>query len=462
MAAAEKTGVPAIGIFCRGFTESGVQACLGEGLTAPRMVEFPPPNIQTQTFDEIYENAKFILDKVIQGLIEEPVVASEVPPQSEDASPRTIIFKGNLYEVNEFLYRQRFTDGLAVIPPTLEAVERMLKYTDRSPDEVVGVLRPARREATIWNIAVNGVMAGCPPEFMPLLIAVIEAVADPRFGLEHAGATQSSTPAIFLNGPIRKELDFNSGQGAMRPERRGNMAVSRFLRLVMVNVCRYLVGSTDMGSFGRNYVPVLPENEEESPWQPLSVDRGFEPGNNVVTVMLMHCMSDHWETAGSAEVMLNSLAIEVARELKSTVTPLVRFGPEMSPVIGLSAEIAHILSKAGYTKSDIKNYLFEKARVPAYIFDEDLEKDQRGLTACSAVKSGLISKIFCESEDPQRLLPVVHNPGEFQIIVGGSMARCRGFVMGQAGAEGLATSKKIELPANWDNLPKSRKPIGIT
>jgi len=173
-------------------------------------------------------------------------------------------------------------------------------------------------------------------------------------------------------------------------------------------------------------------------------------------------MSDHWETAGSAEVMLNSLAIEVARELKSTITPMVRFGPEISPVIGLSLEIAHILSKAGYTKPDIKKYLFEKARVPAYIFDEDLEKDIRGLTACSAVKTGLISKIFCESEDPHRLLPVVHNPEEFQIIIGGSMTRCRGFVMGQAGAEGLATSKKIKLPANWDKLPKSRKPIGIS
>jgi len=461
MAAAEKTGVPAVGIFCQGFTEPGLQASLGEGLTAPRIVEFPPPNIQTQTFDEIYENAKVIQDKVIKGLTE-PAVAPQVPAQAEDASPKEIVFKGSLDEVNEFLYRRRFTDGLPVIPPTLEAVEAMLKYTDRSPDEVVAVLRPGRREATIWNIAVNGVMAGCRPEFMPILIAVIEAVGDPRLGFEHAGATQSSTPAIFLNGPIRKELDFNYGQGSMRPERRGNMAVSRFLRLEMVNVCRYLTGSTDMGSFGRNYVPVLAENEEQSPWQPLSVDRGFEPGDNVVTVMLMHCMSDHWETAGSAEVMLNSLAIEVARELKSTITPMVRFGPEMSPVIGLSLEIVHILSKAGYTKPDIKKYLFEKARVPAYIFDEDLEKDIRGLTACSAVKSGLISKIFCESEDPHRLLPVVHNLEEFQIIVGGSMTRCRGFVMGQAGAEGLATSKKIKLPANWDKLPKSRKPIGIT
>ena len=82
MAAAEKTGVPAVGIYCQGFTEPGLQACLGEGLTAPRIVEFPPPNIQTQTFDEIYENAKVILDKVIKGLTE-PAVAPQVPAQAE-------------------------------------------------------------------------------------------------------------------------------------------------------------------------------------------------------------------------------------------------------------------------------------------------------------------------------------------------------------------------------------------
>lgn len=456
MAAAEKTGVPAVGIFCEGFIQPGRLACEGEGLTSPRLVEYPPPNIQTQTLEEIYENAKIILDKVVKGLTESVTVAKQVPVKV-DVEPREIVFKGSLEEINEFFYRRRWTDGLPIIPPTLEAVEAMLRYTDRSPDEVVAVLRPNRGESTVWNIAVNGVMAGCRPEYMPVLLAVIEAVGDPRYGLEHAGATQASTPAIVLNGPIRQELDFNFGQGTMRPDRRANVTVSRFLRLQMVNVARYLLGSTDMATFGRNYTPVLAENEEESPWQPLSVDRGFKPGSNVVSVILMHCMSDHFELAGDASVVLNSLAIEVARELKSTVTPLTRFGPEVSPIIGLSPLVASILYKAGYSKKDIKQYLFEKARVTAHIFDEDLEKDCRGLTACSAVKAGLLPKFFCETEDPGRMLPLVHNPEEIQMVVAGSMIRNRAFVMPQAGAEGLVTSKEIKLPRNWEQLPKAKK-----
>jgi len=452
MASAERVGVPAAGIFCSGFTTSGRLVAEAEGLSALRLVEYPPPNIQTQGPEAVYEYARALLDKVVKALTKPVTPAKQVMRKAAEAEPREILFRGSLEEVNEFFYERRWTDGLPIMPPTLAAVEEMLKYTDRSPEEVVGVLRPERRKATVWNIAVNGVMAGCRPEYMPVLLAVIEAIEDPRFGLEHAGATQASTPVIVLNGPIRKELDFNTGQGVMRPGRQANVSVSRFLRLQMVNVAGYLLGSTDMATFGRNYTPVLAENEEESPWKPLSVEQGFEPGSNVVTVFLMHAMSDHYELVGDASVVLKGLAIEVARELKSTVTPLTRFGPEVSPLIAVSPLVASIIAKAGYSKGDVKQHLFEKARVPAHLFDEDLGRDVQGLTACGAVKLGLLPKFFCESEDSNRLLPVVHNPEEFMIVVAGHALRNRSFIMPQAGCEGLATSKEIKLPANWEQL----------
>lgn len=450
-------GKPAVGVYCLGFVESGRLAAEGEGIYAPRMVEYPPPNIQIQSSEEIYENAKLILDKVVKAITEPMTETKRVQEKVAKVEPREIVFRGSLEEVNEFFYKRRWTDGLPIIPPTIEAVEEMLKYTDRFPDEVIGVLRPERGESTVWNIAVNGVMAGCRPEYMPVLLAVIEAIADPRFGHEHAGATQASTPVIVLNGPIRKELDFNYGQGVMRPERRANITVSRFLRLQMVNIAGYLLGSTDMATFGRNYTPVLAENEEESPWEPLNVERGFKPGSNVVTVMLMHAMSDHYELAGELPVVMKGLATEVARELKSTVTPLTRFGPEVSPVIGISPLVASEIARAGYSKTDVKQYLFENARIPAYLFDEDLERDFPGLTACGAVKAGRLPEFFCETEDPNRMLPAVHNPEEFQIVVCGSMTRNRSFIMPQAGCEGLATSKEIKLPRKWGQLLKETK-----
>ena len=453
----ERAGVPAAGIFCAGFMESGRAVAEGEGLPALRLVEYPPPNIGTQGPEAIYEYAAALLPKIVQTLTEPLVTTGRAEMPAEEVEQRKIVFKGSLGEVNEFFRQRRWTDGLPIIPPTLEAVEEMLMFTDRSPDEVVGVLAPERREATVWNIAVNGVMAGCRPEYMPVLLAVAETIADPRFGFFHAGATQASLPVIILNGPIRKELNFNFGQGVMRPERQANITVSRFLRLQMVNIAGFLVGSTDMSTFGRNYLPVLAENEEESPWSPLSVDRGFKPGSNVVTMILMHAMSDHMVISGTAQAVLNSLAIEVARELRSTIYPLTSFGPEGSPVVGLSPLVASILAEAGYSKQDVKQYFFEHARVPAYLFDENLERDYPGLTACSAVEKGLLPGLFCESEDPQRMLPLVHAPEEFMIVVAGHSLRNRAFIMPQAGCEGLATSKEIILPENWNELLKKSK-----
>ena len=289
------------------------------------------------------------------------------------------------------------------------------------------------------------------------MLAIVEAIADPRFGLEHGGATVSPTPVIILNGPIRKELNFNCGQGVMRPDRQANITVSRFLRLQMINVAGFLVGSTDMCTFGRNYLPVLAENEEESPWEPLSVDRGFNAGSNVVTIIYMHAMSDHFVVSGTAQAILESLAIEVARVLRSTIFPLTNFGPEGSPLICLSPLVASILAEAGYSKDDIRQYLFEHARVPAYLFDENLKRDIADLSACSAVKKGLLPEFFCETDDPQRMLPLVHNPDEFMFVVSGHASRNRAFIMPQAGRYGLATSKEIKLPGNWENLLMKRK-----
>jgi len=172
--------------------------------------------------------------------------------------------------------------------------EEMLKYTDHSPDEVLAIVQPSKREATPWSVAVNGVMAGCRPACMPVLIALIEAIGEPRFGLQHAGSTAGWTPLIILNGPIIKELNFNSGQGVLRPQRQANVTVSRFLRLAMMNLAGYQIGTTDLACFGTNYLPVLAEAEEESPYEPQSVERGFAKGSNVITVLSCLSMSYHF------------------------------------------------------------------------------------------------------------------------------------------------------------------------
>ena len=429
-----------------------------QGLPSMRVVEYPPPNVGVQSPEAIYEQAKALIDGVIIALTEPPPPPREVAAKAAGAKGREIVFSGTLEEVNEFFRQNQWTDGLPIIPPALEAVDEMLKYTDCSPDEVIGVLPPANCEATVRTIAVNGVMAGCRPEYMPVLLAVVEAIAEPRFGLQHAGSTAGWTPLIILNGPIIKELDFNSGQGVLRPQRQANITVARLLRLAMVNIAGYQLGTTDMATFGYNYIPVLAEAEDESPYEPLSVERGFKRGSNMVTILSAISMSYQFTSLGTAEEHLRVLTKEATRELGG---PLVRvmtiFGPEVSPVLCLSPLVASIIAEAGYSKSGIRQYIYDNAKIPAYQFDEQLAGLWPGFTVRKAVEQGKLPESFCETEDPARLLPILHAPEELLIVVSGSSTRNRNFIVGQAGDQGLAVSKEIKLPPNWEQLLKKAK-----
>lgn len=408
-----------------------------------RLVEYPPPNIAVQSPEEIQECATVILDRVIKALTGPATNSKETAGTLVEADPREIIFRGSLEEVNEFFREKRWSDGLPIIPPTIEAVEEMLNYTDRDPDEALGILPPKKGEATVWNVAVNGVIAGCRPEYMPVLLAVAEAIAEPAFGLQRAGSTGGATPLVIINGPIIKELDFNYGQGVLRPERQANITVARFLRLCMVTIAGYSTGLFDMATFGRNYFPVLAEAEDESPWEPLSVELGFEPGCNIVT--LLHCigMSLHFKSIGPAPDHLRVLAKETARQLTGAVNYLALHGSEACPLVGLSPLVASRIAAGGHTRRSVKEYLFENARIPASEFDEQLGIDRPGLTACEAVKSGQLPPLFGESQNPNRMLPVVRRPDEFLIVVTGDRFRNRSFVTAQ---KGLAVSKEIKLP----------------
>ena len=450
-AAVEKAGVPAVAIVCQGFTTIAQTVAKFEGLSDLRFVVYPPPNISVQNPQEVAERANQLVDEAIKQLTRTSSRETNKPVKT--VSEKEIIFTGNISEVNQFFYKNQWTDGLPVMPPTLEAVEKMLKYTDRSPDEVIGILPPGKCAASIWKIAVNGVLSGCRPEYMPVLIAITEAIADPRFNLQHAGSTAGWTPLIILNGPIIEDLDFNSGQGVLRPERQANVSVGRFLRLLMVNVAKYQVGLTDMAAFGNNYLPVLAETRKDSPWPSLSEEMGFKRETNLVTVLSTPGSGYHFIVRGDVEEHLRILAQEVIRSLGSQlVYVLTTFGAEWHPVIGMTPQVAGILSQDGYSKTAVKKYLYENARIPAYLFEKLLKQEISDLTMDKAVQQYHLPPDFHQSNDPNRLLPLFHNPDELYIVVSGMPQRNRTFVMPQLGRQGLATSKEVKLPANFKQL----------
>ena len=243
-----------------------------------------PGHLNLATVEQVQKNAAGImLDQVIKGLTVQPPEEKS----SEEPGLRDIVFRGTFEEVNAFFYEREWSEGLPVVPPTVEKVEHFLKFTERSADDVIGRLLPDNREATLWNIAVNGVMAGCRPEYMPVLVAIVEGMADPVFGQEHLGHTPGTETLIIINGKIIRDLDFNCTQGALRPGFQANTSVGRFWRLYLRNVAGFLPHKTDKGCFGGNFRIVLAENEDALAgvgWEPLSVDQGFKAGDNVITV----------------------------------------------------------------------------------------------------------------------------------------------------------------------------------
>lgn len=132
----------------------------------------------TDSYEQLVEKVTTVVaDQIVEGLTKQSLSNRRTKPVREPEK-RDIVFAGTLTEVNEYFYDRLWTDGLPVIPPTIEAVEEFLKFTDRKAEEIIAILPHEKREATIWNIAVNGVMAGCRPEYMPILIAAVEAISE--------------------------------------------------------------------------------------------------------------------------------------------------------------------------------------------------------------------------------------------------------------------------------------------
>lgn len=393
----------------------------------------------------------FLINNIIQGLTR-PVAQAAKP---REPKPDDIVFEGTLDEVQEFFTRRQWTDGLPVIPPTLDRVEKFLKYTARPSSEIIANVLPENREVTIWNIAVNGVMAGCRPEYMPILIAVVEAIADPEFRIQDAGSTPGWEPLIILNGPIIKELNFNYEGGVMRVGRQANTGIGRFLRLYMRNVAglRIPPGSTDKATIGDTFNVVLAENEDvvaELGWEPFSVSRGFKRGDNVVTVQsVVYATAPIASGGDKARDHLDTFVEVIGGTMAPWTHMAVNWG-KFYPLLVISPSVARTIAREGLTKEDIKRYLFDNAKVSA----KSMERLawQGGITAFDLrkmVEEKQIPEKYYESNDPERMVPVFLKPEWIGVVVSGDPGRnrSRGYV--QNHEQGPPVSKRIELPANW-------------
>jgi hypothetical protein len=422
-----------------------------------------PGHPGAQSLEELRANVHSVTaQQVIDNLMTQPAVLEMAPePAAHD-----IVLRGSFEEVNAHFYEREWSDGLPIVPPTIEKIEEFLSFTHRDPNESLGILKPGSRAATIWAVAVNGVMAGCRPEYMPILVALAEAMADPIYGVEHSGNTPGAETLIVLNGSIIKDLNFNYTQGVLRDGFMPNTSVGRFWRLALRNMAGFLLHKTDKGTFGNTFRVVLAENEDclaKIGWPPNSVDMGFAAGDNTVTISRFTGGSVIVSVTGSTpREMMPYIADAVAKqtgwEIVFTVGGLT-FGT-LRPALVLSPILAETIAKGGWTKNDVKRYLFDHARMPASRVEAITEKwaDFPIGSLKQQVNFGRLPKAFHESDDPNRPVPIVVDPEDFMVLVSGDTLRTNAYTFAQNGYLGFPTAKKIELPKDWtERLHKLRK-----
>ncbi len=442
-------------LVCEGFVNQSKATSRGLGFPGLPLGVLPG-HTGTQSPETVRENVRAqTLQQVIDGLVN----ATAQDANDVEANPRDVVFSGTFEEVNDYFYDRQWSDGLPIVPPTKEKVDTFLQYTDRGPFDVLGVMLPDNRRATPWNVAVNGVMAGCRPEYMPILMTLADALLDPNYGLEHSGNTPGSETVILLNGPIIKELAFNYEQGVMRDGIRPNTSVGRFLRLYLRNVAGFLHGSTDKGTYGNTWRVVVPENEDEVKrlgWQPLSEQLGFKAGDNVVTIGRYTGGNVVASVAGTTpEEMMPYLADRMVKEHGFNVCFTVGQGlGSLRPILLLTPVLAETIAKTGWTKREVQQYLFDNARMSARQFElyANTWTDQAHAPLKVRVAKGDAPKVFAESDDPERLVPIVFKPEDFLVVVTGDPLRTNAYVFTHNGLRGFTVAKKVTLPKAWERL----------
>ena len=413
-----------------------------------------PGHIGTKSDEELRRD---VIETTAKHVIENLTVQPAVKGKSGEPGARDIVFKGGFNAVNQYFYDNELSDGLPIVPPTREAIDEFLKFTDRDPNEVLGVILPDSRAATIWSIAVNGVMAGCKPEYMPILIAAIEGMCDPQYGVEHSGNTPGGENLIIINGPIIQQLGFNYTQGALRDGFMPNTTIGRFWRLYLRNVAGFLPHKTDKATYGNTWRVVLAENDEvlkRIGWANTAEEMGFNAGDNVVTVARYTGGGSFSSVSGSTpEELLPYVADSVLKYHMWQITFTTSHGNGMlRPLVVLSPIIVETIAKAGWTKADVKQYLYDHARLPAWEFERQLRVwNIRGVWDLKDdVRNGRIPKVFYESDDENRLVPIVWKPEDFMIAVTGDPLRNNAYVFAHNGYLGYPVGKAIRLPADWE------------
>ncbi len=462
--AAEYEGLPSVMIAAPGFTDQAKSAARAAGVPIPRVAEYPGA-FSAHSKEELLENTRKVLWPQIKKALTAPLSDKE-QVKEEKGKKNGIVFTGSMEEVNAHFAEKGWTDGLPVIPPTQAAVAEFLKFTDRAEDEVVATVAPAQREVTVRQVAVNGVMAGCPPEYMPILVALTEAMTNGDFRRTLA-STHAWTPFCWVNGPIARQLGIDHEQGEISNQR--NAVIGRFLNLAMLNFGGYYIKENRMGTFGYLMPWCMAEDEKAAVrlgWRPYHMQQGYALNENTVTAASALCWGNNMAPAtADAQTIMELMAWDATEKQQFAVgsgTPFVY------RTMLITEYVARDLAAKYKSKEELENALIAAARVPlaqrttanywanpgsafnpaTYSVEQHERKIAQNEGAAETNTPPWLD--WCGQEKMQTV-PVMQE-GKTALLITGDANRNKTMCVPGGG---FATVK-IELPKNWNKLMEKK------
>ena len=463
--AAEYIGIPTVTVGAPTFIAQIHSTGVNRGVPVLRTAEYPGA-FASHSEEELRRNAREILWPQIKEALTKAITQDEIDQYATSGRRPydEVIYTGTFEEVQEFFQVNDWTDGLPIIPPTDEIVEEYLRFTPHQASEVLGIYALAYRECTVYAVAVNAVMAGVPKEFMPICVALTQALGDGEWR-RPLSSTHGWTPYAWLNGPLARQLGIDSSQGMISEAK--NKVLGRFMDLMMLNLGGYYVKENRMGTFG--YLTPFTFSEDELAcldvgWQPYHVSQGYDLNCNTVTTASALNWGNNVTPATDDPVQIMDLiAFDITEKQQNG---LGNTNPQVYRTLLVTEEVAKDLSKLYTSKEDLEDALIETARRPLYMrtyanywantgsvqsskytFDEyygKLKRDpaeQVDKTPTPPWLAGIVSTTSIETI-------ATMNKGQTPIIIAGDGVRNKFMVLPGGGYFTI----RIDLPEDWDEL----------
>ena len=322
----------------------------------------------------------------------------------------------------EFFLEKPWSDGLPVVTPTEERINRMLLATGRDPDEIIGPIPPAMEIATVASVATHAVMAGCKPEYLPVVLGATELMLQAEFNVNGVqGTMHGVAPMMIVNGPYALEIGIHGGSGCLGPGFRANASIGRAIRLILMNIGAGLPGISSMTVFGMpsRFTYCLTENSEYNPWESLSVSKGYSADENVLTMAMVESPRFCWDDVSDEPERL-------IRGIADTMTAMGSWNmhARSDMVVAMSPQHAEICDKSGWSRDEVHTRLIEVAgRTVSNLKLGGNWRRERALALPVAV----------DPDDSECFVPTIKNSVDLQLIVAGGWGPCTAVCHGWSG-----------------------------